>query len=520
MLENHPDRDFVCYLLAGIKQGFDIGVKNLPMKSHTCRNNFSARKDPARTSELLKSELQKGYLVGPFKQPPFETYRINPISLAQKKFSQKKRLVVDMSAPHEVSDIPSLNSLISKEEFTLSYVKIDEAIKIIQKLGRGTKLCKTDLVDAFKTLPTSPDIWPFQGIRWKEEYYFFTRLVFGCRSSPKIFDTLSRAIAWIAKEKYGITNILYLLDDFLTLDEPGSDAERTMALLTMIFKKLNIKIAPHKTVGPTTELEYLGLTLDTQAMECRLPPDKLHRIKGMVNRFLGRSKCTKQEMLSLLGHLAFAARVIPPGRTFMARLFKAAYSVNRLHHRVYLGHEAKEDLRMWATFLNNWDGISLFIDGIETLAEDMGLYTDASGVIGYGGYFQGHWFNGEWSHDLLRNLERNVSISFQELYPIVVAAMLWGQHWKRKRIIFYCDNKGTVHILNKGRSKSSDIMKLMRRLTLMAAKFNFCFKAVFLPGRENSIADSLSRFQMERFRQLAPNADLQPCRIPFRIIFD
>ena len=53
-------------------------------------------------------------------------------------------------------------------------------------------------------------------------------LVFGSRSSPKIFDTLSQAICWIATHVYKIDNILYLLDDFLQIDHPESLADRTI----------------------------------------------------------------------------------------------------------------------------------------------------------------------------------------------------------------------------------------------------------------------------------------------------
>jgi hypothetical protein len=52
-----------------------------------------------------------------------------------------------------------------------------------------------------------------------------------------------------------------------------------------------------------------------------------------------------------------------------------------------------------------------------------------------------------------------------ELYQIVVAALLWGSEWKRKKILFYCDNEATVGIAKKGRSKCIEIIKLMRQLT-------------------------------------------------------
>lgn len=519
-LRNHPDRQFVNYLVQGITSGFDTGINELPSKNYICKNNLSAVRNSTITTELVHKELTKGYLLGPFPEIPYERYRINPISLAQKKYSGKVRLVVDMSAPHENPDIPSINDLISKEDFKLSYVKMDEAIQIIQRLGRGALLCKTDLVDAFKTLPVKEALWPYQGIFWQGNYYFYTRLVFGCRSSCKIFDTLSRAIAWIAENNYNIQHILHLLDDFLTIDPPKYDAIRTMALLTLITNRLRVERSLPKTVGPSTDLEYLGIIVDTFAMECRLPQDKLQRLIAMIRDFLGKSKCTQQSLLSLLGHLAFAARVIPPGRTFMSRLFRAAYSVKRLHHRVSLNSEAKADLVMWNYFLKDWNGISLFIDQNVTDADDFDLYSDASGTVGFGAYFQKQWFYGAWPQQLEANLDSSVSICYKELYPIVIAAMLWGKFWARKRILFHCDNQGTVYILNKGSSKSPDIMKLMRRLTLVAARFSFTFSACYIASRDNSIADALSRFQIDKFRLLAPQADEQPCQIPSQIIFN
>jgi hypothetical protein len=41
-------------------------------------------------------------------------------------------------------------------------------------------------------------------------------------------------------------------------------AERTMGLTTMIFNRLNIPLATHKTLGPTICLEYLGIILDKE----------------------------------------------------------------------------------------------------------------------------------------------------------------------------------------------------------------------------------------------------------------
>ena len=121
------------------------------------------------------------------------------VGIAVGNYSGKARLIVDMSAPHDNDIHPSLNELINKEEFSLSYVTIDDAIRIIKKLGKGALMCKVDLMDAFKNLNVAEHLWPYQGIKWNNKYYFNTRLVFGSRSSPKLLDNVSKAICWILK---------------------------------------------------------------------------------------------------------------------------------------------------------------------------------------------------------------------------------------------------------------------------------------------------------------------------------
>lgn len=73
-----------------------------------------------------------------------------------------------------------------------------------------------------------------------------------------------------------------------------------------------------------------------------------------------------------------------------------------------------------------------------------------------------------------------------------------------------CDNAATVEIINKGRSKIPFIMKFVRKLVWYEALYSFTIRAKFIPGCTNEIADSLSRFQLTKFRRLVPEADPLP----------
>lgn len=85
-------------------------------------------------------------------------------------------------------------------------------------MGKGSWLCKVDIMDVFKFILIYFVLWLYYGIKNNNKYYFFIRLVFGSCLSLKIFDYLLFVLCWILWENYGILNIFYLLDDFLIID--------------------------------------------------------------------------------------------------------------------------------------------------------------------------------------------------------------------------------------------------------------------------------------------------------------
>lgn len=100
----------------------------------------------------------------------------------------------------------------------------------------------------------------------------------------------------------------------------------------------------------------------------------------------------------------------------------------------------------------------------------------------------------------------DISIAWQELFPIYLACAVWGPFWCNRHVRFSCGNQAVVSIINAKSSKIPRIMDLLRPITLFTLQHNFTLTAVHLAGLQNGVADSLSHFQMERFRELAPEA--------------
>ena len=137
------------------------------------------------------------------------------------------------------------------------------------------------------------------------------------------------------------------------------------------------------------------------------------------------------------------------------------------------------------------------------------MSSDAAGALGYGAIFIGHWFSGSWTE-----LQHPLSIAYKELFPIVVAAHVWGNQWLARRIQFLSDNESVVAILKSGTSKDRNLMVLLRYLTRLAIRHSFSFTASSIRGKDYPVADAISCFQFQRFRQLAPLADAKPTAVP------
>ena len=166
----------------------------------------------------------------------------------------------------------------------MQYIKIDDAIAALIRLGRGTYLAKTDIESAFRQFPVHPGDWELLGMYWNNSYYFDKVLPFGLRCAPYIFNQLSDAHEWILLNKCFISYVGHILDDFLIMEPPtlaglpSQACQTSLSSMLLTFNTLGVSIAEHKTEGSSLIIEFLGIILDSQKMEARLPPDKLNRL--------------------------------------------------------------------------------------------------------------------------------------------------------------------------------------------------------------------------------------------------
>lgn len=197
--------------------------------------------------------------------------------------------------------------------------------------------------------------------------------------------------------------------------------------------RLGIPLAVEKVVGPSTVLSFLGIELDTLLLVAPLPTEKVSALQDLLQSWSNKRVCHHREF-SLLGHLHHTVKVVYPGRPFLHCLTNLLHGMHSQSWVIRLNSAARADLLWWSSFIWDWNGTS-FISPRWSNQSDLQVSTDAARATGFGAYLDGLWFTGRWLPKQL-----SVSIAFKELYPVVLAAHVWGYHVQGLWVQFLCDN--------------------------------------------------------------------------------
>ena len=259
-------------------------------------------------------------------------------------------------------------------------------------------------------------------------------------------------------------------------------------------------------------MTFLGLGIDTLNNTIFIPESKALELKHKLVSLLSKNKTTLKDLQSLCGSLAFFAKALPGSRAFNRRFYNATLGIKKSHHFIRVSHDMKEDASVWLQFIQDFNGYTPFPSQVWNDNTKLDLFTDSCGSCGGGAYFNGHWSFISWPSSWDASVRRD--ITFLELVPIVLAIWVWSAQFTSKKLLINTDNMALVHILNTKSSKSSRVMSLVRPLVLHCLKHNIQIRCVHVPSYSNAIADAISRLQLNKFRKLAPNADMYPVPVP------
>ncbi len=493
-----PDLELKKQVFEGLHHGVDIACLGLT-GGGIYPNWPSVHEHHTEVSNTIESDLSLGRVVGPWTSPPCADFVSSPMGAFERSNSGKVRTIHDLSFPPG----RSVNDHIDPDQFTLTYVTVDQVAQACTKFDKPCFLAKSDLSNAFKHILVNPKYWHLLGFSWQGQYYASACLPFGCRASPLWFDRFARALEYMSIERGMARTSWHYLDDTVTISASRESCQQSIDVFNETARLAGFTLQDAKCTAATQVIEFLGIEINTVLGTLSITEQRMNEITEELVAWQERRICTKRELLSIIGRLAFASRVVRAGRTFLRRLISLSKTVKCLHFNVKLNKSARADFAWWLKCIRSHNGVTIFPKEWSD-HECKVMYSDASNqamaaVVG------GKWTVYPYSGKMASI--KDTPIHYREMMAVCIGLATFAKELQDSKIIMMIDNQAICQAVNTGTIKCDITMNLVRSLYYTLSQYNIECQARYIATNDNICADALSRLDVVKFKQECVHAE-------------
>ena len=178
------------------------------------------------------------------------------------------------------------------------------------------------------------------------------------------------------------------MDDFITVGAPNSsEYENNVSIMKQVYDEMGTLTKREMDEGPATIITFLGIEINSVALEIRLPQAKLDQLRSSLMSWR-RKGAYKKRLKSLVGLLSHACKAIRAGRTF-AQTHRPVRNSEATF--VCLNLSVCSDIEWWYQYFMSWNGISM-MTSVNKVQPDITITPKASGSWGCGTLWGLNWF--------------------------------------------------------------------------------------------------------------------------------
>ena len=468
----------LCYL---IRYGFPLDHKQESPLNHDFKNHNTATEYEDDVKAYLQEEKQFGAILGPYDTCPLENMHFSPFLTREKPGAPHRRVIVDLSYPEGFS----VNAGVDADKyldtpFILTLPTIDNITQKVKENSKGSFLYKIDLSRAFCHVKIDPKDYNLLGLQISNEIFYDSCLPFGFKHGSAIFQRISDSIRYIMNSLgFKVTNYI---DDIIG-HSVCSQAFDSFNTLFKLLTELGFDISQKKIVTPCTKVTCLGVDIDTENFTISIPKEKVQEIMQICNTWATRQCCTKRELQSLLGKLLYITKCVKSSRFFLNRMLEVLRKSQK-RVKIDLTPEFHRDLNWFLNFIPKFNGSAFFVH--QNIQYEIELDACLQGLGARCG-------NQVYALKIPLKFE-NMSIVHLEMINILVAIRTWAILWQGKNIRIHCDNQAVVSVLTSGRTRDALLAAIARNILMETAAHGICLRTVHISGKDNQVADNLSRF--------------------------
>ncbi|GAA6029109.1 hypothetical protein JCM8097_001603 [Rhodosporidiobolus ruineniae] len=429
-----------------------------------------------------------------------------------------------------------LNDGIAHEDCPCVYDTVQDLARIIRwhhsatgRLRSTSILWKLDISLAFKLLVMSRRWQARQGIvilvsdgagGWKKRYHVEWRGVFGSRAMPFLWTRFMSLLLWISRRRCALENPLAYMDDQFQLDPLGSLVDfvgpdgaalripASQAAVSSLWTSLGI---PHKVSALKAPFGravlIVGFLVDLDKLSISISAASIDKLLAAIDDFLAEpDRCPPlRAWRQLTGWASWALNVAPQARPFLTPMYRKIAGKTRSDDGVPINKPVREALTALRAVVAANPSLDLLSPSLSRWLlqdADVVIYTDAclqcDDGTGAGLDFWTRTPDGRLHHFFSRPPRTYRRIQFAEALAavkalVILTAPAFGPY---RRVLVRTDSSAVVYALDSGAADDGEFLPL-RTLTLraylVAQSRRFDLKVQHVRGKDNSLADDLSR---------------------------
>lgn len=420
---------------------------------------------PMALKQVVEEEISKLLRDGIIR-PSRSPYN-SPIWIVSKKQdasgTQKYRLVVDFR---------KLNSITIPDKYP-----IPEINEVLSHLGGNRFFSVIDLKSGFHQIPLREEDIEKTAFSINNGKFEFTRLPFGLKNAPSIFQ---RALDDILREHIGKSCYVYI-DDIVIFSKNEKDHFKHLNDIFETLNAANMKVQLDKCEFLKEEVEFLGFIVSHNGVKAN--PKKVEAIVNFPY------PTTLKELRSFLGLSGYYRRFIKGYADIakpLTRLLRGdAGAISKSEsnrRRIQMDCEAKSAVDLLKNALISREVILAYPD----FEKEFQLTTDASNVA-LGAVLSQNDQPIAFISRTLSEAEENYAANEKEMLAIIWAlGNLRNYLYGSAKVNIFTDHQPLTYALSTKNTNSK-----MKRWKAILEEYNYEIK--YKPGRSNVVADALSR---------------------------
>ena len=530
-----PDYSRTAELTSILSSGASLRVQQASVfpTRRSVQNHESSRLFAPQIRAILAEEVAAGttYVIG--KTLPAEWLApgsglfVNPVGAVEKGSSTpenpKVRIIVDASSGGKIS----INSRIAKstlaDDEAPPYLSNQVIASTLLAAGPAAVYSLTDIKSAFNNIALDPSNYRFSVILFEGLYYCQTRLGFGYRSAPDIFEVTMAAVDKIAHSTHNLL-ILRIVDDVLNVDAPDVAALHA-TIMRDLLARYGLPVAAEKNVNQASAVKFNGLLWTAPTLSVTIPQAKIADIRSCIAQALASHPPTLESIESITGKLQAVTCVLPDGKAhlqFLYRMMAVSKLKARSRGRAALfvaTTDSRAELSWWLARLNHVTPRPMAALAAELLPcpDAIAAFTDASG-LGLGVFVPS---SGLWAYMRVparfavnpavhSDSVTSVGSTLIEVAAIVLAIITFQDSWAGHHVLVHSDNSGAVGVFTRRHSSNEMTGSMLTLAVDLCTARNITLRTTWIAGSSNVFADPISRRNFTAFHAIAPSAATFP----------